>query len=400
MDKKLRLFYAAGPGDIIGSYRHWRQREDDPSQVAVTYSSQFWDVCRRFDAESLAVSRHQRMESLTDGCFRIEHRPKSFGGHGGIVYHLAEVWYGILLLASILRFRPDFAIIAEGTTHWFILGVLPVLGVRVIPAVHGVLWPKYKVCRVPQRVLNAVNKALFFRSRTYAVLSVSSEVTAQLNELGCQKRIIQFFPIFKRESFSGIADPPAPDPFRVFFAGRVEREKGVFTILKIACDYRTRGEFGIVFDIVGGGSALAELREMSERAGLGATFRCYGHVDRGVLLEVLGRSHVIVVPTTTDYTEGLNKVVLEGVLAGRPVITSAVCPALDLVREAVVEVAPEDEAGYSAAILALRGDPELYARKRRACLDYQDRFYDEANGWAAALSRALTSNFITRFSGS
>ena len=98
----------------------------------------------------------------------------------------------------------------------------------------------------------------------------------------------------------------------------------------------------------------------------------------------------MIVPTTTDFVEGLNKVILEGVLAGRPVIASAVCPALDVVRDAVVEVAPDDAAGYRDAILQLRGDPELYARKRRACVDYKEQFYDPANSWAAALRSALS----------
>ena len=30
----LRVFYAAGPGDVIGTYRHWCEGRDDPHQVA------------------------------------------------------------------------------------------------------------------------------------------------------------------------------------------------------------------------------------------------------------------------------------------------------------------------------------------------------------------------------
>ena len=39
--KPLRILYAAGPGNVLGTYRHWRGGEDDPSQVAMTYSGQF-----------------------------------------------------------------------------------------------------------------------------------------------------------------------------------------------------------------------------------------------------------------------------------------------------------------------------------------------------------------------
>ena len=38
--------------------------------------------------------------------------------------------------------------------------------------------------------------------------------------------------------------------------------------------------------------------------------------------EMFRQAHVLIVPTTTDFIEGFNQVVVEGVLAGRPVITS------------------------------------------------------------------------------
>ena len=42
----LRILYAAGPGDVIGTYRHWKEGRDDPSQIAITYSGQFYSLCK------------------------------------------------------------------------------------------------------------------------------------------------------------------------------------------------------------------------------------------------------------------------------------------------------------------------------------------------------------------
>ena len=42
--RPLRIVYAAGPGDVVGTYRHWKEGRDDPSQVAITYSGQFYDL--------------------------------------------------------------------------------------------------------------------------------------------------------------------------------------------------------------------------------------------------------------------------------------------------------------------------------------------------------------------
>ena len=267
MSRKLRLFYAAGPGDIVGTYRHWREGRDDPSQVSVTYSSQFWNVCERMGAESLAISSNPRKDSLIDGPFRIENRPRPFPGSRGIGYHLADLCYGLWLIVSILRFRADFAVIAEGTTHWFILGLLRVFGIGVIPTIHCVLWPKYKALGRTQRFLNTLNGRLFFRSQTHAILSASRDITVQLEELGSPRRVIEFLPTYRREMFDGIADPPAADSFRVLFAGRIEESKGLFAILEIARRYSESGIDGIAFDICGDGSALGELKEHTERAG-------------------------------------------------------------------------------------------------------------------------------------
>jgi glycogen(starch) synthase len=81
--------------------------------------------------------------------------------------------------------------------------------------------------------------------------------------------------------------------------------------------------------------------------------------------------------------------VVEGVLAGRPVVTSSVCPALDYVRAAVVEVPPDDVAAYADALLRLKTDPELYAQKRVASAGVRQMFYEDGRGWAAAVERAV-----------
>ena len=98
---------------------------------------------------------------------------------------------------------------------------------------------------------------------------------------------------------------------------------------------------------------------------------------------------MVIVPTTTRFQEGLNQVVLEDILSGRPVITSAVCPAIHYVQEAVVEVDPDDIEGYGDAILSLCDDPALYTQKHEACLSLQARFYDLSQGWGEKLKGIL-----------
>jgi glycosyltransferase involved in cell wall biosynthesis len=107
--------------------------------------------------------------------------------------------------------------------------------------------------------------------------------------------------------------------------------------------------------------------------------------------EMYEKCHVVIVPTTTDFVEGFNKVVAEGILAGRPVITSSVCPALEYVWDGVVEVPPDDVAAYGQAIIMLKEDRALYQTKRDGCATARSQFYDPARSWGTALRGAIRS---------
>jgi glycosyltransferase involved in cell wall biosynthesis len=391
MKRALRILYAAGPGDVVSTYRNWKQKLDDPSQVSVTYSGQFYDVCQDLKAHGYALSFHSATEVLKDGLITIENRAKRPHSASGILYHFAEIWYGLRLVATAIRFRADVAVVAEGTTYWFILLLLSLFRIKLIPSLHCVLWPKYKPPAGRQRLINRLNKGLF-QKHCLALLSASEEITKQIQQIthSQHSQVVHFLPTYRRETFSDIAEPTATrNPFRVLFAGRIEINKGVFDLLEMAKRFQAEGRTEIEFAICGTGSALEELRREAAKAGVAESFHCYGHRSRQEMKEELRMAHVLIVPTTTDFIEGFNQVVVEGVLAGRPVITSSICPALSYVRDAVVEVAPDDVQGYGDAIVRLREDRGLYEEKRLACLAYQPQFYDLKQSWAAALESVL-----------
>lgn len=387
----MRLIYAAGPGDVIGTYRHWRAGRDDPGQVAMTYSGQFFDVCRELGACGYVIASHPRREVVNDGAFRIEHKRILFAKAIGPLYHLGQFYTGLRMIVSALRYRADAMVICDGTCHWFPLRMLPKLGIQVVPTIHCLL--RRKCAPAPgrgQRLLRRLDRP-FWRRSAAVVLAASRDITRQIEELtgGEHRPVIEFLPTYRRGTFAEASDPPQNSPFRVLFAGRIERYKGVFDLLEIAGRLTGSGRTDLEFDLCGDGSALGELKRQVDESRLSGRFRLHGHRDQFAMREMFRRCHVLIVPTTTDFAEGFNQVVVEGILAGRPVITSDVCPALDYVRGAVLEVPPDDVAAYQNAILRLTDDRDFYEQKRRACLALQGQFYDPARGWAAALRRAL-----------
>lgn len=393
MSKRLRILYAAGPGDVVGTYNYWVTGQDDPSQVSITYSSQFYEVCRDLDADAYVISSCPERKFFYDGQFKIKHRPIPLRSFSGLLYHLGQLWYGLRLIASAIRFRANVAVVVDGTTHWFVLLLLSWLGVQVIPSIHCTLWCKYVPPSKAQNLILNLSRYLFTRCCT-AVLAVSDEISEQITQLTTSQHqlIRRFTPLYRREQFAGIAPPSQRHlPFRVLYVGRIEENKGVFDLLEIAKHFTAMGRKDIVFELCGTGSMLKSLRQAAKQAGLKTRFVCHGHCNKPKMRQMFNRSHAIIVPTKTDFAEGFNKVVAEGVLSGRPVVTSAVCPALSYVQGAVVEVRPDDLMGYSEALLKLCDDRQFYEQKRQSCQGLQEQFYDNSQGWGAALKSILVS---------
>jgi len=163
-------------------------------------------------------------------------------------------------------------------------------------------------------------------------------------------------------------------------------------LLSSARYFSTESRLDVEFDVCGDGLALEDLRRVAVEAGIADRFRCHGHCDRFKVRRMYDQSHVVVVPTRMDSGEGFNKVTVEAILCGRPVITSSAWTAWKpIVADAVMEVAPNDVYAYTVAITRLYEDRELYEQKSRACLAVQGQFYDPDRSWGAALRRVLTA---------
>ncbi|GET41463.1 glycosyltransferase family 4 protein [Microseira wollei] len=391
MSKQLRILYAAGPGDVIGTYKYWIKAQDDPSQVAITYSSQFYNACRNLDAKAYVISLWEKKKFLRDGQFILEHRPNPLSRASGLLYHVGQVWYGLRLVATAIAWRADVAVVAEGTTHWFVLSLLTWLGVKAIPTIHCTLWCKFLPQRRVEKLILGLNRNFFAKDCT-AILGIGNEVAKQVAQLtsGQHQPIVEFIPTYSTKEFVGVGEPDEKrSPFRVLFAGRIERNKGVFDLLQIAKRFQEMGREDITFDICGTGSALESWRQEAKLAGVESFFTYHGYYNKPKMQEMYKTCHVVIVPTRTDFVEGFNKVLAEGVLAGRPVVTSAVCPGISYVGDAIVEVPPNDTKAYGDALLELCDNRQFYEQKRQNCLAWQAQFYDSSYSWGAAFRSVI-----------
>jgi len=390
-ERSVRVLYVAGPGDVIGTYRHWQRGEDDPSQPALTYSAQFYDACCELDACGYLLSAHPRRERLHDDRFTLEHAPVPFcHSRISLLYHSGQLWYGLRILLTALRFRADVVFAVEGSTHLFLLSVLPRLGIQVVPLLQCVLSQKYRPVSRVQRQLWRWCRTLFARDCLASVV-VSDEIAGQIREIAGEPRpILRIVPVYRREQFAEVP-PPAEGPFTVLFVGRVEADKGVFALLDVAAELAARDRRDIRVQICGTRSALPAVKRTIRQRGLQATVTCLGYCHRPQLRAAYAEAQVAIVPTHSGFVEGFNKVVVEGVLAGRPVIASRACTDLELFGEAVWPVDPDDTPGYLEAVLHLCDNRAAYERARQCCLERRELFFERQQTWGAALRVLLTA---------
>ena len=394
MPRPLRILYSAGPGDVISTYRYWVKGEDDPSQLSMTYSGMFYELCQQGGHRAYVISSNTRDDAINDGAFRIVNRSTPFAQGPGPLFYVGQEWAALRLIVSALWFKADVAVVACGTASWISLRLMPLLGIPVVPSLHCMIWPPYREQTRLQRLVRRC-RSPFFRKSATRVLSASEEITTQLKTLtrNTARPVTQFLPSYRRQHFDALNAPSGnhQDHFRVLFAGRIETNKGVFDLLEIAKRFDRSGDRAIEFDLCGAGSAMEQLKAAAASAGVADRFRCHGHCERATMRKFFENAHVVVVPTTGDFVEGFNQVVAEAVLAGRPVITSNVCPALNYVREATVQVAVDDVQGYGDAILKLQRDETFYEIKRSGCASAQEQFYDTNQSWMTAVQRTLES---------
>jgi glycogen(starch) synthase len=386
------LFYAAGPGDVVKTFQAWQAGHDDDHQVAVTYSSQFFEVCRELGAKGVVVSSNPRVALLRIGQFHIENRPKG-QPQTGVRYHLQQLRYVRGLMNTAVSEGADMVVAAESTGHLFTLPWFSPATLALVPTIHCTLWPKYRKLDLRQKILNFLSKP-FLARRALATLVISEDVRRQLHLLGGDslRPVYRFRPYYRRDTFAGIAPPSRGEKnFHILFAGRLEENKGVFDLLDICRRLKPEVQGRVIWHLAGDGSCDEQLRVAVKRLGLEERFIIHGYCHREKMMRLIGQSHAFIVPTTKAFEEGFNKVVAEAVLCSRPVITSAVCPAVDDVRAALVEVAPDDRQDYCRAVERLVEDIDFYQSRQAACQGLQQQFYDPANSWRMQLKTIVAA---------
>ena len=369
----VRIIYAsAGASDLVNAHKHWESAGDSSLQVSKTFSGQIAQFCADNRIHCLMLSTNCERQHYQNGLFTVKHLPKR-SAHGWR-FHYGELAYALRLLVESRRFGASHALVDSGTTHFFLLSLFRLFNIKLVPILHNAVWPNgFPPRRKVARAILRLN-GLFWRYVPYATLVVSPVIRRQIEEICPQYRgkISEFRAQFDKSVFDAI--PPPPDflssPFTIMFVGRADYSKGVVDLADIAHLVEKKIPGRVRWIVCGDGPDLHALRHKILEYGNGSLFEIKGHVQPEDLMILYREVHAVIVPTRSSFAEGLAMTAIEAVLAGRPVITSSVVPALELIRSACVEAMTDDCESYATAVAQLANDESIFDSLRfsKSCL--------------------------------
>ena len=247
--------------------------------MTITYSSQFEQFCQDIGAEAYIVGYNSERAILRDGRSQWSSDPSHYRSRGAM-FHLREVFYGLGLLATAVRFRANLAVIDSGTTHYFVTTLFRLMGIRVVPVLYNSIWPNgFPPTRSIPRLICWLD-SLFYRHVAMAVIGVSPECTRQVEQItpGRYPPLYQVRAQFMPEYFAQIPPPPPYDqrPFQIMFLGRMIRCKGIFDILEMAQKVEAREPGRVRWEICGSGHDLDEFNASHHEMGLESIVKVRG----------------------------------------------------------------------------------------------------------------------------
>ena len=248
----LKIAYLSGAVDAGIVYSAWRN-DGQFAYFGTSYLSQYYSICSELAADGYVIttlpgkSTRQQVD-----CFVLENRAPP-EGLKGVQYHLAVSMWCIRTLLKLIRYKPDLLITTAMQNYWFFFAVLKFWNVSILPSIHCTLWQKFAPLPWSWRLLLAFNRILFFR-HVSAVMAVSNDIAEQVRSIARPgTEILVFNPTYRRSQFTNIPEPhELPlSPFCIFFAGRLEVNKGVYDLIAIAqrLDEREPGRSGSTFAV-------------------------------------------------------------------------------------------------------------------------------------------------------
>ncbi len=386
------ILYYAGPGDVAGTLRFWADGRRDPRETSLTYSGMVFDIIRDTGSTLYAYARNVRTDQIDSGDLHVTHRPFSAGR--GLGYLTAQCALFIRILRDVIRHRPKLMLVQEGTIEWPLLIPFALAGIRIVADLQCSLWPAgNRPTGFRARVRMAL-WGLFFRHFAWATLGISPEILRQVRAIArrAPRNLLLTLSPYVREDFDTVRPAPAAPPFNILYAGRIEQNKGIYDLVDAARRLHTAHPGRFNWHLCGNGNEDENLQKAIDAGGARSYITPHGQLTRDRLLDLWQNCHATLVPTTSGFPEGLNRVAIESVLLYRPAVVTTVVPAFEVLGKATRVVAPGDVPAMATEIEHLATDPAHYQQMVDACAAARERFFDSPELWGNVVRRVIVAS--------
>lgn len=387
-----KLGYLSGPVDarrIYDSLVHGTHTD----LFGTSYLRHLMQVCEDEKRDAVIVTTHgDERYDIQLGRFKILNRPVPRGR--SLRFHLRQVWWTYEILVEMEQAGVGTTVLTAAQHYWFVTPTFRMRGMKFINSYHCSLRALGHKRFSPHEVFIRLTSK-FHLSKGDPTMVIAPTIGEELaREAGVHKRrTIQIFPDYDRAIFQDMVPPNiaiSEQPIvHVIYAGRITRNKGVFDILSIAEKLASRTGPEVHFHLHGEGDALELLRQKVHASSHGHLVHLYGFTAGEDLKTHYAEADIVLVPTRSDFEEGIAKSVVEGVLTLRPVVTSRACPSIHLLSGACSEAEVDDPESYAAAIWRLANDPDLADAKVQAAVQLREIFFDPPERYDRQLKQAL-----------
>ncbi len=386
-DETPRIAYLPGPGDVYGTFRHWRQGQHDPRVPSVTYSTQFYEFCEAAGCEGILITHSaEGAPTITDGRYsfvNIGHRP----GEGAPAYYASRYRYAQACLKALAPFKPHVAVVASDF-DWQYLPLVKRAADRLILTVHNTRWAMgAENLSLRQKLANAGYR--FAVRSVDAAVCTSHECERQLKALS-RADLPSFVAVPQQAEKAVEASTRAGPARKLLFLGRLETNKGVFDLLD-AYSALSKAHPDLRLVYAGGGGALEALRAEIERRGLSGAVSAPGHLDKAQVKAAIKEADLLVCPTHSVFNEGLAFVCFEAAVQGAPSVMSTAVPARELLKDGCVVFKADSTEALTAALAGVIEDEGAYRRLSAGALAASAILYDRSRAWGSQLYRAIVA---------
>lgn len=381
------VLYIAGFGDVQGSYRQWKAGKEDPTIPDRAFSIQVYETLVAMGRRVVVLTQHADAKPQEDEFATFVPCDRPTGR--GIGYHVSEIAFSRRAVSEYMKRHCEGLIVHRTLIHYWPLHP----AVRAAPFslldLHNTLWPMSVEPGIKSRVICGLNRKTL---QSFGMVScVSPEIERQVQKVTKGAGLTSVHMPQYNPEYQNMAKAPSEQERTILFAGRVEKDKGVFDLLEAFTLLEPELRNTCRLSFLGDGPALMALTEAVQQSGLAARVNLHGRVGGHEVFRHMAAAAVLVCPTQRGFAEGLARTPIEAAIVGVPSIVTDVVPAREILGDAVISVRPGSPQALAEALNAFLSDSTRYEQAVRATQYATAACFDRSMSLEARLLKVVPS---------